>query len=92
MTALGAKGWSAVLYDVGGGSGHVHALLKQHVRWFNEAMERLYVSEDHDLRCDRACGECILTFGSDTAMSKGLLQRRDALKVMRELKSSGLPD
>ena len=50
----------------------------------------LYVNEDHHKRCETACLDCLLTFDAQDAMSKGLLQRREAYELLDSI-LSGAP-
>ena len=78
--------WGAVLYDnVPGGAGHVRELLRLGREWLEEARKTLYVSDEHDARCDVACLDCILTYGAQEAMDKGLLNRRLTLSALDSL-------
>jgi DEAD/DEAH box helicase domain-containing protein len=72
---------SIVVYDdVPGGAGHVLELMRIGRPWLVEAQQALYVNEDHNDRCDRACLDCLLSFA--TQHMAHLLDRRAALAVV----------
>ncbi len=84
--------WGAVVYDnVPGGAGHVRELLRLGQRWLEEARKTLYVSDEHDARCDVACLDCILTYGAQEAMNNGLLNRRLTLSELDRLLGNAPP-
>jgi len=75
--------WGAVIYDnVPGGAGHVRELLRLGREWLGEARWTLFVNAEHDAQCDIACLDCILTYGAQDAMDRGLLNRRLALSAL----------
>lgn len=73
--------------DVPGGAGHVRELLDFGRAWLEEAVNILYVNEEHDKRCNNACLECILSFGKQYSEDEQPLKRRETLKLLRELLS-----
>ncbi len=80
----------AVVYDnVPGGAGHVQELLKRGREWLTAALEALYVSDEHDARCETACLDCLLTYGtSDAFLGDGTespLNRRNAYICLKGL-------
>ena len=90
-------GYGVMLYDdVPGGAGHVRELLDVGREWLEEAKERLWVNEAHDRRCKTACLDCLLSFGTQSSASRGLLERRDAFAqlsamLINESPSTGEP-
>jgi hypothetical protein len=73
-------GFGVLLYDdVPGGAGHVRELLDVGREWLKEAKQCLWVDEEHDRRCKTACLDCLLSFGTQTSASRGLLERQAAL-------------
>ena len=81
-TPAGDKGigYGVMLYDdVPGGAGHVRELLDVGKEWLEEARRCLWVDEAHDLRCKTACLDCLLSFGTQSYASRGLLERQAAL-------------
>jgi hypothetical protein len=80
------RGLGAVLYDnVPGGAGHVRELLALGRRWLEEARDVMFVSEQHHETCETACLDCLLTFDAQQPMQRGLLQRRQAIRVLDAL-------
>jgi DEAD/DEAH box helicase domain-containing protein len=80
-----------VLFDnIPGGVGHVRELLDLGRVWLEEACQVLFLDEEHDARCKKACLDCILTFDAQAAASRGLLDRQ---LVLSSLKSwlAGVP-
>jgi hypothetical protein len=79
-------GRGVVLYDnVPGGAGHVGELFERHLdkdrgrSWLQETARILRGDDAHNVRCETACLDCLLTFDAQDAMSRGLLQRKLAL-------------
>lgn len=73
-------GYGVMLYDnVPGGAGHVRELLDIGREWLQETRQSLWVNEAHDRRCKTACLDCLLSFGTQTVASRGLLERQSAL-------------
>lgn len=83
--------YGIILYDnVPGGAGHVLELLELGSKWLDQTEQLLYVSSEHDNRCDTACLDCILTFDAQGAfvdVDRGLSRRR-ALEVVRSLRGA----
>jgi hypothetical protein len=80
------KGLGAVLYDnVPGGAGHVQELLSLGRTWLEEARKVMFVNKEHDVVCETACLDCLLTFGTQESMRLGLLQRRLTLTILDAL-------
>ena len=70
-----------VIYDTSpGGSGHCAELLRQGRNWLEKARDKLYVNEEHNRRCRRACLDCILDFSGQYRAFQ--LDRRAALGLM----------
>src|SRR5262249_51783831 len=42
-------------------------------------------------RCETACLDCLLTFDAQDAMNQGLLQRRKAYRLLKDLLADGVP-
>lgn len=83
LPVLMNSGWGTVVFDdVPGGVGHARELLEMGQEWLKEARKVLWVEERHDAHCERACMDCILTFESQRQMERGLLQRRQTLRVL----------
>ncbi len=82
-TGLEGRGWGAVLYDdVPGGAGHVRELMSLGLEWLKEAYRTMYVNEQHDATCETACLDCLLTFDAQEPMRLGLLNRRQAMRIL----------
>ena len=76
----------ALLYDnVPGGAGHVRELMARGREWLLQAKQILYISPDHDNRCQSACLDCLLSFETQQASYQGLLRRPRALSVLTDL-------
>jgi hypothetical protein len=70
-----------ILFDSGSsGSGHCRELFEMGDEWFAEAQKILRGDHDHDLRCERACLDCILDFSGQSRASK--LDRKAALELL----------
>ena len=75
--------WGVVLYDnVSGGAGHVRELLGLDRLWLEEALRVLYCNPEHHDRCETACLDCLLGIDAQTAVSRGLLKRKQAHRVL----------
>ena len=75
--------WGSVIYDnVPGGAGHVLELKRLGREWLEAARQTLFVSSKHDGECEVACLDCILTYGAQDAMERGLVARRPALLAL----------
>lgn len=73
-----------VIYDTSpGGSGHCIELLRMGGEWLCATRDRLFVNEEHDIRCERACLDCILDFSGQYRADQ--LDRRGALNVMSRI-------
>ena len=82
----GKDDWGIVLYDnVAGGAGHVRELLGLGRLWLEEALRVLYVNPDHHDRCETACLDCLLGIDAQIAISRGLLKRKQAHRVLDRL-------
>ena len=93
-TPAGDKGlgYGVMLYDdVPGGAGHVRELLDMGREWLEEARQRLWVNEEHDRRCRTACLDCLLSFGTQTSASRGLLERQAALAKLSAMLDGEAP-
>jgi len=79
--------WAPALYDnVPGGAGHVLELASSLAReWLLRAREVLWVSEEHDRRCGSGCLDCILGFDTQAAAERGVLKRREACDLLRQI-------
>jgi DEAD/DEAH box helicase domain-containing protein len=81
----------AVVYDnVPGGAGHVYELMRLGRPWLEEAQRVMWVSDEHDNRCDTACLDCLLTFDAQGTMARNLLQRRRALACLNFVLGDGV--
>jgi len=75
------SGYSTVLFDnVPGGAGHVLELMKMGRGWLAQAREALFVDQDHNERCTRACLDCLLSFS--TQHYAHLLRRTETLALL----------
>lgn len=82
----GKDGWGIVLYDnVAGGAGHVRELLGLGRLWLEEALRVLYVSPNHHDHCETACLDCLLGIDAQIAISRGLLKRKQAHRILDRL-------
>ena len=80
------QGLGALLYDnVPGGAGHVRELLPMARELLDRAHSVLWVDGNHDRRCKSACLDCLLSFDTQAASFKGLLDRQGALPVLASL-------
>jgi hypothetical protein len=85
VVPVGARGetQAPVVYDnVPGGAGHVRELMEGGRTWLAHAREALFVSAEHDARCEKACLDCILTFDAQTDMNAGQLNRAPVLEIL----------
>lgn len=70
-----------VIYDTSpGGTGHCAELLEKGAEWIQTTHDVLYVNEEHNRTCTRACLECILDFSGQYAGN--LLDRMSALELL----------
>ncbi len=82
----GAQSCGVLLYDnVPGGAGHVRELLAMGRPWLEWAKAVLFIDGAHDRRCRSACLDCLLSFQTQNAMRRGLLNRPQALSVLSKL-------
>ena len=82
----GSHSLGVLLYDnVPGGAGHVRELLEMGQQWLERAKDVLFVNEAHDRRCHSACLDCLLSFQTQNAMQRGLLNRQQALSTLSDL-------
>ena len=90
-TFIGMRACSCpILFDnVPGGVGHVHELVRDGRAWLEATRGLLRGSPEHDLRCEAACLDCILTFDSQHDMAAGRLDRRVALALLDRWFGSG---
>lgn len=80
------QGLGALLYDnVPGGAGHVRELLQLDRDLLERARQVLYVNDAHHRRCRTACLDCLLSFDTQAASFRGLLDRRKALPALEGL-------
>ena len=80
------QGLGALLYDnVPGGAGHVRELLQLDRELLERARQVLYVNVAHHRRCRSACLDCLLSFDTQSASFRGLLDRRKALPALEGL-------
>jgi superfamily II DNA or RNA helicase len=86
VVPAGPQSLGTVLYDnVPGGAGHVQELLSLGRKWLEAARQVMFVNEEHNLACETACLDCLLTFGAQESMRLGLLQRRLTLQILDAL-------
>lgn len=91
-TPTGQTGQSsgAVICDgTPGGAGHVLELMKRGAEWLRVARQQLFVDDEHDRRCERACLDCLLSF--DTQIEVPRFKRRRAREVLDALLSAEPP-
>jgi hypothetical protein len=70
-----------VIFDTSpGGTGHCSELLEMGGEWVQAARSVLYVDEEHDRRCVKACLDCILDFSGQHIGH--MLDRRSALELL----------
>lgn len=82
----GSHSLGVLLYDnVPGGAGHVRELLEMGRQWLERAKDVLFVNDAHDRRCLSACLDCLLSFQTQNAMQRGLLNRPQALSTLSDL-------
>lgn len=75
--------WEFIVYDATpGGSGHCLELFKRDAEWIEAAKEILHGlnGRGHDIRCERACIECILSFENQYVDPR--LDRKAALRLL----------
>ena len=70
----------AVYDESPGGAGHTRELTSYGREWIDAARAVLYVDEQHDSRCRRACLDCILEFSGQHVAAK--LDRRGAMALI----------
>lgn len=82
----GGKSHGIVLYDnVPGGAGHVRELVEYGRLWLEKARDVMYVNPQHHATCKTACLDCLLSFTAQEEMSRNLLVRERAWKVLCDL-------
>ncbi len=82
-TGKNGSGWGVVLYDnVAGGAGHVRELLGLGRLGLEEALRVLYVNQEHHNHCETACLDCLLGIDAQIVVSRGLLKRKQAHRVL----------
>jgi hypothetical protein len=77
------KAWEfAILFHdtAPGGAGHCFELFRLGRPWLEEARRILWVTNEHDKACERACLECLLDFGGQ--FNAHLLDRKSALELL----------
>jgi hypothetical protein len=80
---LRAPSLGIVVFDTApGGSGHCLELSRLGQEWIEAARQVLYVNEEHDTRCRRACLDCILDFSGQYRSSQ--LNRVSALQLLED--------
>ncbi len=76
--------WGGVVYDnVPGGAGHVLELYRLGSAWLREAERLLFVSPEHDQRCNSACLDCLMSIDAQILLTEARLERRRALGALR---------
>lgn len=77
-----------VVFDTApGGMGHCFELLNRDREWIEEAERILYVDEQHDAVCDRACLSCILDYSGQ--YKAAMMARKKALSLLRQARCGG---
>ena len=83
LMPLGQGILGIVVYDTSpGGAGHCRKLINLGEDWIKETRKILYVNEEHHLRCEKACLDCILDFSGQYFANS--LNRLDALHLLDE--------
>lgn len=80
-------GRAPMVHDaVPGGAGHVLELLERGREWLEDAYALLYRDEEHHLRCETACFDCILSYGIQEQFGQQLRRQAacDLLKGVLE--------
>lgn len=73
-----------VIYDTApGGAGHCQELIKLDQEWIEAARKILYVNDEHDRRCKKACLDCILDFSGQYSANQ--LDRKAALTLLEDV-------
>jgi hypothetical protein len=73
-----------VIYDTApGGAGHCLALFNNAADWLQETRSVLFVNQEHEQKCERACLECLLDFSSQHSAHR--LKRREAARNFEQL-------
>ena len=81
LMPLTAPNFGIVIYDTApGGAGHCLELIKFGKQWINTSRKILYVDDEHNARCQKACLDCILDFSDQ--YSAFYLDRKSALKLL----------
>jgi hypothetical protein len=80
-------GFAIVLFDAHpGGAGHVLELMGLGATWARaELRQVLYVSEEHHMRCQTACLDCLRTFGGGSDYDGVEFDRRRALEWLEAI-------
>ncbi len=75
------EGLAIFLFDnTPGGAGHVLQLAELGREWLEAARQTLYVSPEHDARCEEGCLDCLLV--GDPLAGADPLPRREALEML----------
>ncbi len=73
----GPRTWRLLFYDdVSGGAGHVSELLDLGRPWLEATIKRLFVSEEHHVRCSIGCLDCIVSYESQYQLPDQVDRRR----------------
>ncbi|GMW00918.1 MAG: hypothetical protein AMXMBFR84_20550 [Candidatus Hydrogenedentota bacterium] len=73
-----------VIFDTSpGGAGHCKELLELGREWIDVTHELMYIDEDHDRQCEKACLDCILDFSGQYKANQ--LDRRAAFQLLNAL-------
>ncbi len=80
------QGFGSLLFDnVPGGAAHVYELFQAGREWLRRAHQVLYRDAEHHARCQKACIDCILSYGIQQQVGTPLCRREACLWLERAL-------